>query len=147
MLPFDLLLLPVHHSFKLALSASHSSHIRAAGTPSSSSFSSSLSSSSSSSSSRRQRLRYGFISYDINNHPTAHLLEAIFRIIRDKRKTKTETVNDSDTFPRDNDSHELMRKKDDDDVFRDVELIIFSYGFDDKSVYRRRLQQVTIYFI
>jgi tetratricopeptide (TPR) repeat protein len=124
LLPFDLLLLPVHHSFKLALSGSHSSHIRAPQTTHHD-FSDRLARLL-----HTRKLRYGFISYDINNHPTAHLLEAIFRIIVESRSSAGSEDN--------TDGKGLCKNC----ILQNVELILFSYGYDDDSVFRRRLRQV-----
>jgi predicted O-linked N-acetylglucosamine transferase (SPINDLY family) len=59
-------------------------------------------------------LRVGFISCDFNDHPTAHLVEAIFSVF-----AKMRAVHD-----------------------HHFKLIVFSYGKDDNSIYRYNLQKV-----
>jgi predicted O-linked N-acetylglucosamine transferase (SPINDLY family) len=60
-------------------------------------------------------LRVGFISCDFNDHPTAHLVEAIFSVFAKMRAAR--------------DHHHFK-------------LIVFSYGKDDNSIYRHNLQKV-----
>lgn len=73
---------------------------------------------------RTRRLRLGFISYDFNDHPTAHLVIALFETIG-----RGECVVGS-LGP-----------------LCDVELITFSYGKDDNSSYRRALESLSSAFI
>ena len=62
-----------------------------------------------------QKLRIGFLSFDFNDHPTAHMVEGIFSVLRENKAAAKE---DS------------------------VELIIYNYGKDDNSSYRNRLVEV-----
>lgn len=62
-------------------------------------------------------LRLGLISYDFNDHPTTHLVEALF-----------DTVHAS---------HDHQRR---------VELYVYSYGKDDNSSYRHRVQELAARF-
>ena len=76
-----------------------------------------------------QKLRIGFMSFDFNNHPTAHLVEGIFSVIRrysDKKNNSASTKSSR---------------------FADVELYIYSYGKDDNSTYRRQLVALADHFI
>jgi len=70
-----------------------------------------------------RRLRLGFISYDFNDHPTAHLAIALF-----------ETIGRGEGI----DSREMHF---------DVELITFSYGKNDNSSYRHSLENLSSAFI
>jgi len=75
-------------------------------------------------------IRIGFLSYDFNSHPTAHLVEAIFvEINRCKGGSIKGKANGI-----------CMSKQ---RVFDDVELFIYSYGKDDNSTYRRNLENVS----
>lgn len=67
---------------------------------------------------RADPLRVGMISYDVNNHPTAHLMEAIIEECR------------------------LLQP-----MAREVQIYVFSYGRDDNSTYRRNIQQGAFRFI
>lgn len=60
-------------------------------------------------------LRIGFMSCDFNDHPTAHLVEGIFSVFAKMRES-------------------LVHR---------LELIVFSYGKDDGSIYRQNLEKVT----
>lgn len=62
-------------------------------------------------------LRLGFISFDFNNHPTAHLAEGIYRFIRGHTS------------------------------FQPVRLFTYSYGKNDNSFYRRSIQQLSHRFV
>jgi predicted O-linked N-acetylglucosamine transferase (SPINDLY family) len=68
------------------------------------------------------QLRIGFISYDFNDHPTAHLIEGIFKIIQEKRSLREKNVSEGN-------------------IFDSIYTVIFSYGKDDGSVYRSILQR------
>lgn len=69
---------------------------------------------------RSSKLRLGFISFDFNDHPTAHLIEGIFEIIANGRSLKSK--------------HDL-------NLFDSVHTVIFSYGKDDGSEYRKNLER------
>jgi predicted O-linked N-acetylglucosamine transferase (SPINDLY family) len=62
-------------------------------------------------------LRLGLISYDFNDHPTTHLVEALFDSVHASR-------------------HQQQR----------VELYVYSYGRDDNSTYRHRIQELATRF-
>ena len=68
-------------------------------------------------------LRIGFMSYDFNDHPTAHLVEGIFDIVRKQ------------VLQQEHSTHEYNFK---------YRLIIFSYGKDDGSTFRKQLEQVSL---
>lgn len=76
------------------------------------------------------KLNIGFMSYDFNNHPTAHLVEAIFVEVNKHRRAM-------DLFKMDGNNRNMRN------VFDDVNLFIYSYGRDDKSSYRRQLMEVS----
>ena len=67
-------------------------------------------------------LRIGFLSFDINDHPTAHLIEGIFKVIESKRKNKNK-------------------------LFESLYTVIFSYGKNDASDYRKILQSSSDEFV
>jgi predicted O-linked N-acetylglucosamine transferase (SPINDLY family) len=67
-------------------------------------------------------LRIGFLSFDINDHPTSHLIEGIFKVIENKRKNK-------------------------DKLFENLYTVIFSYGKNDDSDYRKILQSSSDVFV
>ena len=62
-------------------------------------------------------LRLGFISYDFNDHPTSHLVEALFDVVHTSTPTSSR-----------------------------VELYVYSYGRDDNSTYRHRIQELASSF-
>ena len=64
-------------------------------------------------------LRIGFISFDFNNHPTAHLIEAIFNATTEQR-----------------------RKEKGKRLFSNIQLIIYSYGKQDNSTYSLSLRNL-----
>jgi hypothetical protein len=84
-------------------------------------------------SSGRRRLRLGFMSFDFNDHPTAHLIEAVFQIITAAQRATTtaDERNSSATGS----------------LFHGVELIVFSYGRNDGSRYRRNLEHLAHKFV
>lgn len=132
MLPFDTLLIPVSLQDRLLVAHGASLYIlsSAASLPvttegaqrnEETDTSNRAVDSNSSSRSRKRVLRVGFMSYDFNDHPTAHLVEGIFDIAY-RRRTQ--------------DSYNYIQK---------VELIIFSYGKNDGSSYRIQLEQVSYF--
>lgn len=64
-------------------------------------------------------LRIGFISFDFNNHPTAHLVEAIFNATAEQRRGASGRM-----------------------LFSQVQLIIYSYGKQDNSTYSFSLRNL-----
>lgn len=62
-------------------------------------------------------LKLGFLSYDFNNHPTAHLIEALFETVVDCRVLQEGLL------------------------CKDVHMGILNYGPNDNSEYRRRLEE------
>lgn len=64
-------------------------------------------------------LRIGFISFDFNNHPTAHLIEAIFNATTEQRRRGNGRM-----------------------LFTQVQLIIYSYGKQDNSTYSITLRNL-----
>lgn len=86
---------------------------------------------------RQRRLRLGFISYDFNDHPTAHLIEAVFQIIvTAQQRTHSQAANSVIS------SGESVHS-----IFDSVELVIFSYGRDDGSQFRQRLEAIAHKFV
>ena len=73
-------------------------------------------------------LRIGFISFDFNDHPTAHLLEAIFNSTSTRRaeRKRFEGNGHSNSF----------------DLFSNAQLIIYNYGKQDNSSYSRNLRNL-----
>lgn len=69
-------------------------------------------------------LRLGFLSFDFADHPTAHLVEGLFSVLRADRDRAAP-----------------------DPLFRDTELRIYSYGPDDSSIYRTRLRALADQFV
>lgn len=61
-------------------------------------------------------IRLGFISFDFNDHPTAHLVEGIFSYAKTLQK--------------------LFFSK------TTIELYVYNYGKNDQSLYRKNLEQV-----
>jgi len=91
-------------------------------------------------------LRLGFISYDFNDHPTAHLADAIFHIVREfQRSTHSTSGHNSgssgDINDNINDSTTATHS------MHSIELIIFSYGKNDNSHYRARLERLAHKFV
>ena len=130
LLPFDTLLLPLSLEEKYLVAHCHSLQIQpAAFLPNQQQDESDVTGhhhrhrpgSSSLKSSRINELRIGFLSYDFNDHPTAHLVEGIFQLVKRWRENQLFSA------------------------FRNIKFIIFSYGKDDSSEYRHRLQQVGAY--
>jgi hypothetical protein len=66
-------------------------------------------------------LHIGFMSYDFNDHPTAHLVEGIFDVMK-RLRNHTEETN----------------------IYESIHLTILSMGKDDNSTYRIRLEEVNI---
>lgn len=79
-----------------------------------------------------RKIRLGFLSYDFNDHPTAHLVEGIFDIVRKHRDYRSD-----ESHMEASDASHTRR------VFSQVELVIFSYGKHDTSSYRLRLEEVS----
>jgi hypothetical protein len=129
LLPFDVLMQPVHHSFKLALSASHSLHIHPAAIAQHSSVPS-----------YGRKLRLGFMSYDICDHPTAHMLEAVFALIAHaKDPGEDRSMMTEKTY------QALHRYQPGDSrLFNGVELVLFTFGNNDNSTIRDRLIKVHV---
>ena len=73
------------------------------------------------------QIRLGFLGYDFNNHPTAHLVEAVFDVIRKQRKRQEQGERVSA-------------------IYQNVHTVIYSYGKDDSSDYRQRLVQLADQF-
>lgn len=69
-----------------------------------------------------ETLRIGFISFDFNDHPTAHLVEGIFHTVQQLRE---KGARRGLSWP------------------HKTELIVYSYGKDDGSSYRNRLSTVS----
>ena len=69
----------------------------------------------------QKNLTIGFVSFDFNDHPTAHLIESIFDIIKKKRISMG--------------------------TYDNVKTILFSYGKDDDSIYRHKLTELADKFI
>jgi hypothetical protein len=61
------------------------------------------------------------MSYDFNDHPTAHLVEGIFDVMK-RLRNHTEETN----------------------IYESIHLTILSMGKDDNSTYRIRLEEVNI---
>jgi hypothetical protein len=112
---------------------------------------------------KKKMLTLGFASYDFNNHPTAHLLEAIFHVIRSLRSQshcRCQAVrNDEESYNR-NDNCNINIKGNGTvsdlflipllaqsqcvtrGIFRSVEIIAYSFGKHDNSTYRKRFEEV-----
>lgn len=108
-------------------------------------------------------LRLGFISYDFTDHPTAHLIEAIFLIIAAAQKGCN--INNYDIGSNNNSSYSssysiyvdvanqqhnhttTTQSECKTSLFRSVELIVFSYGKDDNSRYRQSIQALAHKFV
>lgn len=73
----------------------------------------------------RKNIKIGFMSYDMNDHPTSHLCEGIFYEIKKSRDLCEYSVDTS--------------------LYCHVELFIFNYGKNDNSSYRNQLMQVCLY--
>ena len=100
------------------------------------------SASSLSSSSPVRRLNIGFMSYDFNNHPTAHLVEAIFVEVH-KYRTRTQThTQGTSTGSGTGTGSDTTKTTPTHHVFDDVNLFIYSYGRNDNSSYRNNLMEV-----
>ena len=85
------------------------------------------------------RLRLGFISYDFNDHPTAHLVEAIFDVVRRRMgETVGRDLHDTTT------QHQPLPRQ---QVFRSSHLTVYSYGHNDNSSYRTRLETLADDFV
>ena len=76
-----------------------------------------------------KKLKIGFLSYDFNDHPTAHLVEAIFDIANDRRRQSNNCNDDNNRS-----------------IYCNAELIIFNYGFHDNSSYRLKLESLADQF-
>ena len=119
--PFDALLCPyVTHASRLYLARRASAHIQQHITPAPGSLSPTPAPGFRTADGV---LRIGFISYDINNHPTAHLLEAVFLEVRAALGGSGGGSGGGG-------------------VFGQVQLYVYAYGRDDNSTYRRRLVEV-----
>lgn len=79
-----------------------------------------------------RKLKLGFISYDFNDHPTAHLVEAIFQIIN-------KHISGDHIY--------IHSRPSTSTLYDHVELIIFSYGKNDNSAYRKSLQRLAHKFV
>ncbi len=71
-------------------------------------------------------LKIGLISYDFNDHPTTHLIEGIFKYIREFRTNHIETVKAS--------------------YYQQIVLYVYAYGADDQSYFRKMLETTSDYF-
>jgi len=69
------------------------------------------------------QLRLGFLSYDFNNHPTAHLVEALFVVIAQQRELLAQRLP----------AHPIYKR---------VRTFLYSYGKDDSSDYRKQLMRL-----
>jgi hypothetical protein len=86
----------------------------------------------------QRKLRLGFISFDFNDHPTAHLIEAVFQIIRAAQQQPAQHAE--------TDSGDKVGSSTS-SIFNSVELVIFNYGRDDGSRYRHNLEQLAHTFV
>lgn len=77
-------------------------------------------------------LRIGFISFDFNDHPTAHLVETIFNITTSYRDAATPHPSSSPSL-----SSSFLPS-----TCRQVYLVIYNYGKGDQSPYSLRLQRL-----
>lgn len=118
MLPFDTLLIPVSLYDRLLVAHGASLHILSSASPLPRTVHSEQRSDARGTESGRRALRVGFMSYDFNDHPTAHLVEGIFDTVHTRRISGS-----SERSP-------------------NADLIILNYGKNDGSSYRLRLEQV-----
>lgn len=88
-----------------------------------------LTSSFSSSGQSSKRLVLGYLSYDFNEHPTAHLVEALFYIAKSCRVGSGNPFCDA-----------LKHGSGSDNIFNHIENIAFNYGSVAESEYRDRLK-------
>lgn len=79
------------------------------------------------------KLKLGFLSYDFNNHPTAHLVEAIFSEVVHYRGC---TVSAGEVCTFDHDWRMSNR-------CTAIELLVYNYGVNDNSSYRRNIENVS----
>lgn len=96
---------------------------------------------------QRKRLTLGFLSYDFNDHPTAHLVEALFAVVRRSRQAKQSIAANlaPDLAPDLGPDLGASSPSRDTGVLHalaDAEMVIFSYGKDDRSSYRKELESV-----
>ena len=112
-------------------------------------------------------MRLGFLSYDFNDHPTAHLVEGIFETVAtcthtaadcgrlhlptsssdndsNSKYSSTNTSTGCNSTTNNSDTSSINSSGIRGTVFDDVELVVFSYGKDDGSVYRKQLKKVRI---
>ena len=121
MLPFDTLLMPVSLQTRLIIAYGASMHISAS-TFTRPHHNQQPPQQVKAEGGMNKLLRIGFMSYDFNDHPTAHLLEGIFDVVY-----------------RRNQRHQFVPHK--------YTLIIFSYGKNDGSTYRLQLEQVSMIYV
>jgi predicted O-linked N-acetylglucosamine transferase (SPINDLY family) len=114
---------------------------------------------------RSKVLRLGFISFDFTDHPTAHLIEAVFQIItRAQRRQGVDLHSTPEEQPPlglhseeqqlqmhaqveglpDNGSVEPSSSI---GLFDGIELVVFSYSHNDHSSYRRNIERMAHKFI
>lgn len=122
LLPFDSLLLPINVAdrLKIAYIRSHTLQLSAPALDSSKTVGNVLSMKNemNKSAQRNRKLKLGFLSYDFNDHPTAHLVEALFQTIVKCRLSGA--------------MHPMLCD--------DVHMGILNFGPNDNSEYRRRLE-------
>jgi hypothetical protein len=85
-------------------------------------------------------LRLGFISFDFNDHPTAHLVEGIFAYTRQiysdmNRKDNCDQISSIDDNMKCDTSTNSQ-------YYNVIELYIYNYGKNDNSVFRNSLMKV-----
>ena len=101
---------------------------------------------------RNYRLRLGFMSYDFNDHPTSHLVEAIFdKVVKYRQRNNRQHFQRTTSYiGSHNDSTSNKPLYDtyyQQSMYNQVELIIYSFGRHDNSTYRSRLEQLADQFI
>ena len=79
-----------------------------------------------------KKFKIGFLSYDFNDHPTAHLVEAIFDVTNDRRIENNCHGNNN------------MNSN---NIYCNTELLIFNYGYHDNSTYRMKLEGLADKFL
>lgn len=91
----------------------------------------------SSNSKRSARLRLGLLSYDFNDHPTAHMMEALLFDLTFHSKSN----HPSSTFS--TDRHDTHKSNIIDySILQDVDLFVYHYGLNDSSYYYNQFRQL-----
>lgn len=83
-------------------------------------------------------LRLGFISFDFNDHPTAHLVEGIFAYTRQIYSD----MNRNDNCDQISSIDDSMKCDTNSQYNNVIELYIYNYGKNDNSVFRNSLMKV-----